>query len=186
MFKRLLCTILFLIFAFTGCSGIEVSQDYDEDAELSALSLYAWQTGTQAKTGDVRVDNPLLDKRIRKAVETNLENKGMQKSANATPDFLVKYDYVIRQKVRSSGVRTGVGFGFGSYGRYGGVGISQGSDVRTYDEGLLVIDVLEPGSGKLFWRGQATFYVSEHSKPEDSTKEINNVIQKVLNQFPPN
>ena len=186
MNKSLPLVLLFVTSAYLGCSGIEVSQDYDKEATLSNLNRYAWQSETQAKTGDVRVDNPLLNNRIRKAVETNLENKGMQESADSVPDFWIKYEYVIRQKVRSSGVRTGVGFGYGGSGSFGGIGVSRGADVRSYDEGLLVIDVMEPESGKLLWRGQATFYVSEHSNPEESTEQINTVIQKILNQFPPN
>ena len=67
----------------------------------------------------------------------------------------------------------------------GGVGLSTGSDVRAYDQGALLIDVTIPLGDKLVWRGIATQSVPEHSSPEESTVRINETVEKILSQFPP-
>jgi hypothetical protein len=167
------------------CSSVQVSQDYDPETDFAKLKTFDWQSETQQKTGDVRVDDQLIDSRIRKATERAFTTKGYQRVTQMTPDFYISYQYVIQQKIKTDNVRTGIGIGYGSRGRYGGIGVSSGADVSSYDEGLLVIDVIDSGSGKLLWRGKATRSVSSHSDPEKTTQAVNEAVEKILNQFPP-
>ena len=184
---RKLKNVIFLTFLafFTGCSGIEVSQDYDSVADFSNLKTFNWYLAKQKKTGDLRVDNPLLDSRIRKAVDRSLAKKGYQRIFKGTPDFYVGYKYAIYTRIGSERVSTGIGFGFGGSGSFGGIGIGTGGDVREYDEGMLVIDITETKNGKLLWRGTGTRHVSRHSDPKKITKEVNDKVDKILAQFPP-
>jgi Domain of unknown function (DUF4136) len=177
--------ILTMVFIFWGCSTLKVSQDYDIKAKFSGLKTYVWQSETHKKTGDVRVDNPLLHSRIRSAVDFFLLSKGYRIVSKGTPDFYVNYQYSIRTKVDSNNLDGGVGFGIGTYGRHGGIGISTGGSVSTYDEGMLVIDILASGSKDLIWRGTATRRISQHSNPEKTTKNVNEAVEKILAQFPP-
>ena len=177
--------ILALLATVLGCSGIEVSQDFDPATSLSGLKTYDWKSGTQEKTGDVRTDNPLLDARIRAAVDRSLSERGYQRVSNRTPDFYVGYQYTVRSKVGSDDAGIGVGFGIGSFGSHGGIGISSGSGVSEYDEGTLVIDFIDPSNSDLIWRGTGTRRVSQHSDPEKRTKNINETVDKILAQFPP-
>jgi hypothetical protein len=180
---RLLLFIL-LILSISACSSVKVSQDYDLDKPLPAMKTYQWQTAAQAKTGNVRVDNPLLNERIRGAVDQVFAQNGFQKTAAGTPDFLVTYQFSISQKIKSDDVRGGVGFGMGSYGRHGGVAIGTGGTVTSYDEGLLVID-LSDSQGTLLWRGRGTRYLPAHTNPEKTEKIYNELVEKILEQFPP-
>ena len=179
--------VIFLTFLtlITGCSGIEVSQDYDIEVDFSKLKTFHWFSAVQKKTGDLRVDNPLLDSRIRKAVDSSLAQKGYQKIFKGTPDFYIGYNYSILKKIGSERVRTGIGFGFGGAGRGGMIGIGTGSDVKEYDEGMLVIDITGAANKKLLWRGTGTRRVYRHSDPAKITKEINENVEKILSQFPP-
>jgi hypothetical protein len=179
-----LLLFIFLILSISACSSVKVSQDYDLDKPLPVLKTYLWQTAAQTKTGDVRVDNPLLNERIRGAVDRVLAQKGLQPAAAGTPDFKVAYQLSINQKIKSDDVRGGVGFGMGSYGRHGGVAIGTGSTVTTYDEGLLVIDFTN-AQGDLLWRGNGTRYLPEHTNPEKTEKIYNELVEKILEQFPP-
>ena len=177
--------LIALIAVIFSCSSVQVSQDYDPETDFAKLKTFAWQSETQQKTGDVRVDDQLIDSLIRKATERAFTAKGYQKVTQMAPDFYVSYQYTIQQKIESDNVRTSVGFGYGSWGRYGGIGVSTGADVSSYDEGLLVIDVIDSGNGKLLWRGKGTRRVSPHSDPEKTTQTVNEAVEKILNQFPP-
>ena len=176
--------LVFLVF-LTGCSGIEVSQDYDMAADFSNLKKFDWYLAKQKKTGDLRVDNSLLDSRIREAVDRSLAQKGYQRIFQGTPDFYVGYKYGILTRIGSERVSTGIGFGFGGSGSFGGIGIGTGSNVREYYEGMLVIDITDTINRKLLWRGTGTRRVSRHSDPEKTTKEVNESVEKILAQFPP-
>ncbi len=177
--------ILIAFFVVFGCSGIQVSQDYELSENFSGLQTYDWQSKTQKPTNDVRLDNPLLDARIRAAVEHTLKEMGYQRVPHETPDFYVAYRYSIQRRIGTDNVRTGIGFGFGSAGTFGGIGLSSGADVTEYDEGMLVIDVIHAGNGELMWRGIGTRREFQHSEPEKRTKRINETVDKILAQFPP-
>ncbi len=176
---------MLLITAISACSSVKVSQDYDLDKTLPAMQTYQWKTAGQPETGDVRIDNPLLDTRIRKSVDRVFSAKGFQKVPAGTPDFMVAYQFSISSKIRSDDLRTGAGFGMGSYGRHGGIAVSTGSTVTQYDEGLLVIDLTGVKNGDLLWRGNGTLRLPEHMDPEKSEKVVNELVEKILEQFPP-
>ncbi|MFH1980424.1 MAG: DUF4136 domain-containing protein [Pseudomonadota bacterium] len=170
---------------FLGCSTVQVSQDYKETTDFSAITTFAWASAVQEKTGDVRVDSPLMDARIRAAVEMGLAGKGLRDASTGDVDVQVLYQYQIRQQIHSTGTRGSVGVGYGTGGSGGGVMLGTGADVRSYDEGLLIIDLIRPSDGTLLWRGNATFIVPEHPTPEASTALINEAVDKTLAQFPP-
>jgi len=178
----IILTVSILVF---GCSGLEVGQDYDVNTDLSGLNSFAWKSEQQIKTGDVRVDNPLLDARIRAAVERTLSANGFRKDSGGTPDFAVSYVFQIRKKIGSERVRTSVGFGVGSSGSFGGVGVNTGGGVSEYDEGMLVIDITDPGSGSLLWRGTGTRRMPRRSNPEQLTADVDQTVDRILKQFPP-
>lgn len=168
-----------------GCSSIQVSQDYQSTQLLHGLNSYAWSEAQQEKTGDIRIDTPLIDARIRTAIDETLASRGYRKVAPDRADILVAYRYLIRDRLRSDPVQTSVGFGFGNFGHYGAFGVGTGYDVSSYDEALLVIDFLDPGDGSTLWRGKGTRPVFIHTEPERMTEQINRTVHKILDQFPP-
>ena len=177
-----LCTLLLLVL---GCSGIQVSQDYDLKADFSRLQTFAWKSNSQVNTGDVRVDNPLLDARIRAAVERTLTAKGFRKVPIGDADFTVSYVFQIRRKIASDSVRTNIGFGSGSGGRVGGVSVSSSGGVRETDEGMLIIDLTGHGGSHLLWRGTGIRLISGRSNPNQITAEVHETVEEILAQFPP-
>jgi hypothetical protein len=164
-----------------GCSAVKVSQDYDPATDFSKYRTFAWYPGPQPKTGDIRVDNPLLDERIREAVTRELISKGFRRVADETPDFYVAYHLTIRTKLEADTVHTGIGYG--RYPYYGGVGYD--TWVRQYDEGMLVIDIAAAEAEKLIWRGVGTRRVTETKNPQKSTQVVNQTVTEILAQFPP-
>lgn len=170
----------FFISLLSSCSGVTVGQDYEQGYNFSALKTYAWKPGSDGVIG-----NDLVDGRIRNAIENKLSAKSYQHTLTERPDFFVSYDMTIEQKLTSSGATGGISLGRSSRGRYGGVGISSGSQVHSYDQGTLVIDFTEPLEDKLIWRGISTQSVDVHSSPDKSTVIINETVEKMLSQFPP-
>ncbi len=180
--KRVLFSA-FILILLQSCSGITVSQDYEKEYNFTGLKTFAWKQNTDNSYGVE--NNDLVDKRIRTAIENTLLAKSYRLVDSSTPDFFVSYHLTIEQKITNSGMSGGVSIGRSSRGRYGGVGMSSGSDVRAYDQGTLLIDVTIPLEDKLVWRGISTQSVSEHTSPEESTVRINETVEKILAQFPP-
>lgn len=173
-----------LFTALLACAGVSVNQDYDPSADFGSYRTFDWFPGGRELTGNVEVDSPFLDERIRAAVGRELITKGYQKVANQTPDFYVNYHVSVQQKLTSSGMS--VGYGVGSYGSWGGVGVGMNSSpVRQYDEGTLVIDFVDSASRKLVWRGTGSKALSRNPTPQDTTETIDVAARQILTQFPP-
>ena len=166
-----------------SCSGVKVSQDYEQGYNFAALKTFAWKPNENNEYG--LKDNELVDKRIRTAIVDQLTAKSYVMVESTKPDFFISYKLTVEQKLSSSGASGGVSLGRSSHGRYGGVGMSTGSQVRAYDQGTLLIDITDPKEDKLIWRGVSTQTVDEHSSPSKSTVIINETVEKMLKQFPP-
>ncbi len=66
---------------FTSDASAKVSVEYHEQADFAAYKTYALREGTPAR-------DPLLRRRIERAIEAQLEGRGLPNTA-ATPDLYV-------------------------------------------------------------------------------------------------
>lgn len=185
-------TIVFAFFAvllplfFSGCSSLEIHTDWDQSADFSKLKTYAWTTATQPDTGNPEIDDDLFDERTRKAIDQTLASKGYQKLASGTPDFLVSYHIIIKDMTDVNSVPTiGYATPYG-YGRGGGFSYWSYQTFTThYQEGTLIIDIVNAQTKKLIWRSTGTDVVEPAKTPEKRDQEINDGIRHILAGFPP-
>jgi hypothetical protein len=56
---------------------------------------------------------------------------------------------------------------------------------EVYDEGTLVLEIVEQESQKLIWSGSATDRVNFSLSPEKEEAEINEAVREILKDFPP-
>jgi len=178
--------VFLVLFALAlACSGIKVDSDYDPSADFSQLRTWAWLPHA-GQSDDPRPDNALLDSRIRAAVKSELDAKGYTFATSGTPDFQVIYLLSVEGKLdvdtlyrrhRGTGLRIGGGRVGWDYAQ---------THVREYDEGTLLLGVLQPGSGALLWRGSGVATMREGSTHERRTQRINAAVKKILELFPPN
>jgi hypothetical protein len=180
---RIVCTV-FILIGIQACSGIKVSQDYDQGYNFSGLKTFAWKPNENSEYG--LVGNDLVKERIITAIEKNLLAKSYIQIGSGKPDFFISYHVTVEQKISSNGASGSISLGRSSGGgRYRGAGLYSGSEVEAYDEGRLLIDVTDVTSNRLVWRGKSTQRVSGHSSAEKSTALINETVEKMLLQFPP-
>jgi hypothetical protein len=180
--RRLLAPLLVLL--ASACSTVSVNQDYAPDVDFRAYRSFDWFPGHREVAGEGGVSDPFLEERIRNAVTRELAAKGLRKVSGGSPDFWVNYHVSVQQKLTSSGVN--VGYGVGSYGSWGGVGIGMGTNpVRQYEEGTLMIDFIDGRSRKLVWRGTGSKALSRNPTPEDTTRTVDLTTHEILKQFPP-
>ncbi len=175
--------VAFALLVLQACSGIKVSQDYEQGYDFSKLKTYTWKPNDDQEYGIV--DNDLMDRRVRTAIENTLSARQYKQVFSGNPDFYISYHLTIEQIIHSSNVGGGFSVGRSSGGRYGSIGVGTGTRVQTYDQGTLLIDITDGSSNKLIWRGTSTQSVSEHSDPEKITQSVNETVEKTLLQFPP-
>ena len=178
--KQSICLAVLGVLLLTGCSSVTVRRDFDRSMNFSTLKRYAWQHADQPATGNPRIDNDLIDDRVRTAVEQSLEAKGYLPAGNAEADFLVAYFMEYKQRIGGSTISFGIGGG--SYNRYSSVGYN--TLISDYDEGHLTIDMIRPENGKNFWRGVGIRAAYDSADPEKTTKIIESAVSQILKRFP--
>jgi hypothetical protein len=169
----------------SGCTYVHVSADWDPSANLTAFQTYAWMPGPQKETGNVRLDNPLLDKRIRKAVNQRLQFQGYSEATDSSPDFLLGYHLSLDRKLTATTINDYYGYGYGRHGHWGIGGVGSRTYIKEYDVGVIIIDLVDSTDNELVWRGSGETRVTDSSNPAEADRKIALVVAKILEQFPP-
>jgi hypothetical protein len=162
-----------------GCSTFSVNVDYDQKEDFSRLRSYGWLATGAPTTGDPRIDNSLLDSRIRKATEQELASKGYTSTPKESADFLVAYQVMLKDKVDLTTVYGGYGY------RYGWSGVPTQTFATQYQEGTLLLDILDPRTKTIVWRGSASARIEESTTPEEREQRVRKAVQAILEKFPP-
>ena len=176
--------IPFALLLAASCSSISTSHDFDPDAEFARLNSYSWrsESKTGPATSDDKAGSPLVLDRVRRAADGHLAAAGYTHVKN-NADFLVVARTGSRERTRITQTPTGYGYGAGHYGyRYWD---DRSVDVYQYEEGSLVIDVVDAKTDKLLWHGVARSVVPDNPNPDEITKLVNEAVAALLKDFPP-
>ena len=164
-----------------SCATTSVATDHDPNVDFTRFRTYAFLGGHIWVNGMADDNNTLVKDRIRNSVVATLTAKGMQQ-VTSNPDIYVAYlaGARTRTEIESTAPYTA---GFGPYFGVGGWWGPMYTDwwARTYNEGTLVIDLVDAASKKLVWRAYA---VTEVYKPV-SDQKMQQVVAKALKTFPP-
>ncbi|MBT8378678.1 MAG: DUF4136 domain-containing protein [Ignavibacteria bacterium] len=171
--------VLFLLYALVACSSINVVTDYDPTQDFSKYKTYRWARVKEVNTKDVLNKNSFLRKRVQAAVDTVLYQKGFEKLREGDPDFVIFIHAGVQPRMNV--YHHGPYYYSPWWGPYGGY-----TSVSYYEQGTLVIDIVDNKEKELSWRGLGSGTVKRFSDPEALQEEINYTVGKILEDFPPN
>ncbi len=177
----LLSALLVPALLTTGCAQQRVALDYDEHVDFSGYRHYQW---LEERSGVGEAFNPLLAERVQNAIGRALADRSLERLEDGEPDFLVRYFVSSTARTESSRARGSVGMG-GSSGNVGlgvGIGFPIGGD-RITQRAQIIIDFLEPESGRLTWR--ATRELDLPGDPERAQARVTEAVTEMLGKFPP-
>ncbi len=157
-----------------------MSTDYDPGVDFASYETFAWAERTPSGDDDPRVYNRVTMQRVRTAVERALRAKGFQQ-VESEPDFYVAWHGAIEGRMSTQTINSHYGYG---WGWYGGMGVSN-TYVNEWDEGTLLVDIVDAASNDLVWRGTATGTIEETRTPEEAQAELDLATRELLRDFPP-
>jgi hypothetical protein len=166
--------------AYAAKPQIQWNDEYD----FSTAKTYQWQAppnGVSVESAD-----PFLHRRIVEAIEAELTKAGLTK-VESNPDLLVTYYGSKENNVRLESDSFGYGFGGYGMGGWGYYGYGMAGPVSTttrvveYEEGTLVLDIVDASDKQLVWRGTANgIMISD--KPEKTQKNVLKAIEGMAKQ----
>jgi hypothetical protein len=159
--------LVILALLFFGCaSSVEVTSDYDNQYDFGKLRTFGFLPIPESAGL-----NQLDADRVSDAVTAELTPKGYGFSRDADFAVVMHFGKHERTDIESWGY---------SWGGAAGV------DLYQYQEGTLVLDLVDMETRQLIWRGSGTGVLSSDPGTQERTQNINVAVKRILAQFPPN
>lgn len=169
--KKFAALLGFLLLFINGAMATKVKVDWDKSADFTKYRTYAWARGTPAS-------NPLIDRRIVAAVDSELAAQGFQKvDSPENADLLIIYHAAVGSETQLNTTSLGSGWGW----QWGG-----GTSTRSVDRipiGQLVVNIGDARSKKILWMGNASDTLSDN--PERNIDRFREAISEMFKSFPP-
>jgi hypothetical protein len=164
--------------ATVGCATTRFAWDYDRDVDFERYHTFDWMSPPGTVEDEWR-DFPLMALRLKRAFEHELHAIGYDK-VDEDPDFYVAYHAAVGRPLSVSYFNAWR-YRYPPRRRPGWhVGVVVGD---TYDEGSLILDVIDAQTDELVWRGVARGFPFGHGEPD--RREAEDAARAILEAFPP-
>jgi hypothetical protein len=181
---RMICVLLAVTAVPVVVGAQKVTYDFRKATNFAEVKSFAIQTGQLS-------DNPLVNERIINDLTGELTVLGLKRTANPDVYFVPSMSTEMRKEVTTYTSAYGYGYSgyYGAYGwhdPYGAYGWGPIShEIRDVRYDTLRIDMIDAKTGELLWRGQGVKRVNPGWKPEKVDRKVNQLVTKVLANFPP-
>jgi len=184
---------IIVLLTLAGCSSYSVVSDYDRSIPFGNYSTYRWSDdGSTGISDDILAKNPLIYKHIKAATDRALAAKGFVQKPSGAVDFTLSAHARVKERVI---IEPTFGFSYwnGYYHRwhrrgYGTVWYHPYGpypSVSYYEEGTLIIDIIDTRSDDIAWRGIARGILRDYHSSERMQRDIDEVVTKIMDRFPP-
>lgn len=161
------------VFVLGSCSSsYVVNSDYDRGVNFRKYATYRI-SNDNADKGDPILNSSLNQKRINQAIEAEMQARGYTASQKDA-DLVIKYQTDVRDRQYSQNMNPG----FGYWGWWGG----NNTQVRTYEQARLIINLIDAKSNQLVWQGWATGETRKPSKDQDAA--VRDQVYRIMKQYP--
>jgi hypothetical protein len=156
-----------------ACGSTRIGNEVDKTYNFSNWKTFGWMP----PHGEMGEGSPFWPT-VKKAVEDALAEKGMRPATSGAPDFLVSF-------YNGSGPMTDVQ----TWGYYYGGWWTANPRVLNDDDfmkGVVVVDLIDPGTKQLAYRGAARKSVSDRviNKPDEMLKILKDLLPQMLRDLP--
>jgi hypothetical protein len=193
--------------AITGCSsggGVQIRTSVDPNANLAGLHTFYVLTAPPRSANaplpanDPMLDNSITNRALRGDLTQALESRGYVAAPRQAADFLVAYYAGTKQKLDTTywGPTFDPGWRYRYRGRrdwawpyygasyYGAMNPwNRGTaSVTSTTEGTVIVDLTDPKTNELLWRGQGVEPVS--NDPVKYASALQGVVNAIIAKFP--
>jgi len=147
----------------------KVTVEFDSTIDFSKYKTFLIRDG-RLNSRNPALNSELVRKRLDSDIESALMTRGLVKSPTQRSDLNVRYTFGAVRKLETEAYPAGW-YGFGT------------RIVRVpYAEGTLVIDLRDPTTRSLVWRGIAR---EEKSDPNKIEGKLEDMVRKSIEKYPP-
>jgi hypothetical protein len=174
--KNIVLLYAFIVLLASCSPAIHVFSDHDKDADISQYKTYSWLTQEEIETKGMNplYYNELNDKRIKQAIYDEMKKKGFTYKNEKQP-LEMHYHIIVEDK-------TLIAAEPGGY-IYSPFWELKRTQAYPYQQGTLIIDLMDTKNKTLVWRGWATGAIEDRvSRNPEQT--IQKAVSKIFTLFP--
>lgn len=165
--------LLLLGAVLLGACGVPVSVENDPSLRRPGWKTWSWLSRPPVAQGDTT--HALIDTRVRASFEREMAARGFRRVEREKPDFLVTYYAAVEKPIRSESV---------AYAAGGPFLLGSSADASgAYAQGTLIVDVLDPRTGKLVWRGAGRKVIQPDQDAEQRQARIDAAAAALASEF---
>jgi hypothetical protein len=162
--------------AMAGCATLTVSSHVERGINFADYVTYGWGHRDSLPVGDARLDNnEFFRDFVEGAIEKRLAAKGFER-ADGEPDLLIHYHATVAQKLDIREADRSYGNCYDE---------SCAARVSEFEQGTLVIDLVDRRTNKLVWRGWAQDTMTGVIDNQDRLeRQVDEGVMKMLQLLP--
>jgi hypothetical protein len=187
--KSLIPFVCFLLL-FSGCATEQYYYDMDSSADFNAYKTFAWYAHQPETYKNPGFDNQILESNIKNYTSGELKRRGFKVDLDS-PDVVFDYTLMIEKKNRQEQQPIYAHpYNYGYYNPYRPLQdpysypnyITGYQTVNIpYNEGTLIINMIDHRTNRLVWRGWSVATVTDEMTYES---ELHLDIMKIMQKFP--
>lgn len=194
--KATLASFFLLVLLLAGCSS-PVAVQQKPGVDFSQYRTYDWAK-TEVKSADSKnpiYQSSLNDQQIQDAINGEMAKRGIRPvQGNAKPDFYLTYHLYIEEAERKVANPPAAGFAYPYAFSYRGAYLpinygywyttpyyNTSYRTETYQEGTMILDMVDARSNNLVWRGSVADAVNN---PARLGSEFAKSAKDILDKFP--
>jgi hypothetical protein len=164
------------VLALAGCATMNVSSHVERGVNFAQFTTYDWTAADALPVGDPRLDNnPFFRDYLQGAIEKQLAAKGYRRVTGSDADLLLHYHATVNQRMEINEVDRQAGYCY--------------EDCRPqiieYEQGTLVVDVVDARTKKVIWRGWAQDSVQGIIDDQDRLeRQVDKAVTRMFERFP--
>lgn len=166
--------LIFLAAGLTAssCSPFRVKSDYAQSANFSQYKTY------KLRIDDLKLND--IDKdRVLNELSRQLQSKGL--STTGSPDLIINVKANHKKVQDINAMNPGGMWGWG--GGFGwGIGMNR-VWTSTYNEGAIIVDMIDANTNKLVWQGIGSGISVD--RPKAKQKQIPQIVAEIMANYPP-
>ncbi len=159
-------TVLALLVGLTACApkGIDVRTKFGPDNDFSKYKTWNWVPMDQWRTGDARIDDPIVKDTIERAIRDEMYDAGFAR-VDENPDMIVSYTVGISRERDEDGFNDKT---------------DQWAPKNTFEKGALTILIFETETGGALFGGVAEAEIDNRATRASREKRLRSAVAEII------
>lgn len=174
-----------LLLLLTACATRpSVMADYDSAYDYASLRTFYVVDSIQTSEENLLI-SPFTIQHLQRVIVDQLGQRYEPVRDPELADFRIRYHIVMEERLDRRSFDHYYGYGYPGFGPMHRYHYGPPPLPRVYNQGTLIVDVVDSKTGQPIWRGVAAERIGDNADPSRQREILSAAMVDILSQFPP-